>query len=159
MKQSLLLTLLLSLFSISLFSKDLNLDTIVANADGKPLFVFMHKPHCGHCSHMIKFTLKDDEIAEEINRKFVYVNLFTGDEGDVLFQGFKGSRREFAKHIGYDFYPTSLFINEHSQIVNVTPGAREQDYFIDVLHYVATKQYLSMEFETYLDNLDLESDE
>lgn len=159
MQKLLLTTFLLSLFSIFLSAKDLNLDTIVANADGKPLFVFMHKPHCGHCSHMIKFTLQDEEIAKEINRKFVYVNLFTGDEGDVLFKGFKGSRREFAKHIGYDFYPTSLFIDEHSKIVNVTPGAREQDYFIDVLHYVATKQYLSMEFETYLDNLDLESDE
>jgi len=119
----------------------------------------MHKPNCGHCSHMIKFTLQDDEIAKEINSKFIYVDLFTGDEGDVVYKDFRGSRRDFAKHIGYDFYPTSLFIDEHSKIVNVTPGAREQDFFIDVLNYVSTKQYLTMEFETYLDNLDLERDE
>ena len=108
---------------------------------------------------MIKFTLQDDEIAKEIDTKFVYVDLFTGDKGNVIFKGFKGDRRAFAKHIGYDFYPTSLFINEKKELVNVTPGAREQDFFIDVLNYVSTKQYLSMEFETYLDNLDLERDD
>ncbi len=156
MQKLLLSTLLLSLFSILLSAKDLNLDTIVANADGKPLFVFMHKPHCGHCAHMIKFTLHDKEIAKEINTKFVYVDLFTGDEGDIIFKDFKGSRRAFAKSIGYDFYPTSLFIDAKGKIVNITPGAREQDFFINVLNYVSTKQYHSMEFETYLDMLDLE---
>ena len=159
MKSSLFFIFLLSLFSISLFSKDLNLDTIVANADGKPLFIFMHKPHCGHCRHMIKSTLNDDKVVQKIKNNFIYVDLFTGDEGDVVFNGFRGNRRNFAKHIGYDFYPTSLFIDSKKEIVNVTPGAREQEFFIDVLNYVSTKQYLSMEFETYLDNLDLERDD
>ena len=155
-----LLTLLFltSIFSITLLSKDLNIDKIIANADGKPLFLFFHKPHCGHCKHMITFTLGDTEIKKEIDEKFVFVDLYTKEPGIVVFKGFAGSRRAFAKYLGYDFYPTSIFIDSNSEVVNATPGAREQDFFINVLDYVSTKQYIEMEFETYLDILDFNSD-
>ena len=146
------------LFSISLSANDINIDTLVANANGKPLFLFFHKPHCGHCQHMIKFTLGDDEIHKEVAEKFVYVDMFTGDEGVVSFKNFRGTRRDFAKFLGYDFYPTSIFVDSKNNVVNATPGAREQDYFINVLNYVSSKQYQTMEFETYIDTLDFNSD-
>ena len=109
---------------------------------------------------MIEFTLHDPEIAHEIQQKFVYVDLYTGENGVVIFNGFKGSRRDLARALGYDFYPTSVFIETPSkQLINATPGAREQDFFIKVLDYVSTLQYKEMEFETYIDTLDFNSDE
>jgi len=107
---------------------------------------------------MITFTLGDPEIKKEINKKFVFIDIYTKESGTVTFKEFKGSRKAFAKHLGYDFYPTSIFIDAKSEIVNATPGAREQDFFINVLDYVSTKQYIEMEFETYLDMLDFNSD-
>jgi len=107
---------------------------------------------------MIEFTLKDDEIKEEIDAKFIYVDLYTKETGVVTYRDFKGSRREFAQYLGYDFYPTSIFLDPKGNVVNATPGAREQDYFINVLDYVSTQQYRDMEFETYLDTLDFNSD-
>ena len=108
---------------------------------------------------MIRYTLSDADVQKEIRNNFVYVDIYTGDKGDVVFNGFRGSRRAFAQHLGYDFYPTSVFIDENKKMINATPGAREQDYFINVLHYVSSKAYLKMELETYLDNLDLERDD
>ena len=107
---------------------------------------------------MLKFTLADEEIKHEIDTKFVYVDMYIKESGMVTYKDFKGTRRDFAKYLGYDFYPTSIFIDETGAVVNATPGAREQDYFIDVLNYVSTKQYKKMEFETYLDTLDFNSD-
>ena len=107
---------------------------------------------------MITFTLGDPDIKKEIDKKFVFVDIYTKESGIVIFKGFAGSRRAFAKYLGYDFYPTSIFIDAKSEIVNATPGAREQDFFINVLEYVSTKQYIDMEFETYLDLLDFNSD-
>jgi len=107
---------------------------------------------------MIKFTLGDEEIKHEIDTKMVYVDIFIKESGIVTYQSFKGNRRAFAQHLGYDFYPTSIFLDSNGSVVNATPGAREQDFFIQVLDYVTTKQYLEMEFETYLDTLDFNSD-
>jgi len=143
---------------MTLLSKDINIDKIIANADGKPLFLFFHKPHCGHCKHMITFTLGDPEIKKEIDEKFVFVDIFTKESGDVSFKNFRGSRRAFAKHLGYDFYPSSIFLDGQGKIVNATPGAREQDFFINVLNYISSKEYKEMEFETYLDTLDFNRD-
>jgi len=143
---------------MTLLSKDLNIDKIIANADGKPIFLFFHKPHCGHCKHMITFTLGDPEIKKEMDEKFVFVDIFTKESGDVSFKNFTGSRRAFAKYLGYDFYPSSIFLDGQGKIVNATPGAREQDFFINVLNYVSRKEYKEMEFETYLDTLDFNSD-
>ena len=107
---------------------------------------------------MIKFTLGDEEIKYEIDTKFYYVDIYTKESGTVTFNDFKGSRRAFAKYLGYDFYPTSIFIDAHAKVVSAIPGAREQDFFINVLNYVSTKQYLHMEFETYVDTLDFNED-
>lgn len=107
---------------------------------------------------MIEFTLKDAEIHEEVTTKFVYVDLYIKEDGLVTFKDFSGSRRDFARFLGYDFYPTSVFIDSHGKVVNITPGARKQDFFMKVLSYVSQKHYLEMEFETYLDTLDFNSD-
>jgi len=107
---------------------------------------------------MIKFTLGDDEIKHEIDQKFKYVDIYTKESGTITYNNFKGSRRAFAKYLGYDFYPTSIFIDTNAKVVNATPGAREQDYFINVLNYVSTQQYKEMEFETYVDTLDFNED-
>ena len=118
---SFILFYLLFLFSISLQADDLNIETVVKNANNKPIFLFFHKPNCGHCSHMIKFTLADAEIKHEIDTKFVYVDIYTATPGMVSYKNFKGTRKAFAKYLGYDFYPTSLFLDAQGTVVNATP--------------------------------------
>lgn len=107
---------------------------------------------------MIEFTLKDADIALEIERNFVFVDLYTQESGTIIFKEFKGSRKAFAKSLGYDFYPTTVFIDNKKNIINITPGLREQDYYMNVLKYISTKKYEEMEFETYIDTLDFDSD-
>ena len=108
---------------------------------------------------MIKFTLGDEEVHKKIREKFVYVDIYTADEGEVRFNGFKGNRRALAKSLGYDFYPTSLFYDSHKKMIMALPGARKKDFFIKVLNYISSKQYLKIDFENYLDILDLERDD
>ena len=107
---------------------------------------------------MIRFTLADDEIKHKIDTKFVYVDIYIAEPGIVSYKGFQGTRRAFAKFLGYDFYPTSIFLDPQGKMVQATPGAREQDFFINVLNYVSTQAYKESEFETYLDTLDFERD-
>lgn len=152
------LFLLPFLFSITLYADDLNMDALVEKTNGKPFFLFFHKPHCGYCAHMIKFTLGDEKIKHEINTKFVYVDIYIKDPGTVTYKDFKGTRKEFAKYFGYNFYPTSIFLDETGAVIHTTPGARKRDYFINLLNYISTKQYKKMKFKTYRDSLHLSSD-
>lgn len=159
MHKTLLLSFLTTfLFSIYLIAEDIDLDTAVKNADGKPVLLFFHKPNCGYCDHMIEFTLKDTDIASEIKRNFVFVDLYIQESGTIIFKDFKGNRKAFAKSLGYDFYPTSVFIDNKKNIINITPGLREQDEYMKVLLYISTEKYKEMEFETYIDTLDFDSD-
>ena len=146
------------LFHFTLLAKDIDLNTIVENAKGKAVLLFFHKPNCGYCDHMIEFTLKDTDISSEIERNFVFVDLYTLESGTIKFKDFKGSRKEFAKSLGYDFYPTTVFIDNKKNIINITPGLREQDDYMKVLQYISSKKYEAMEFETYIDTLDFDSD-
>lgn len=146
------------LYHLPLSAKDVDLNTIVENAKNKTVLLFFHKPNCGYCDHMIEFTLKDGDIDREIKRNFVFVDLYTQESGTILFKDFKGSRKAFAKSLGYDFYPTTVFIDNKKNIINITPGLREQDDYMKVLLYISSKKYEEMEFETYIDTLDFDSD-
>lgn len=161
LQKSLLQLFIIALFiSLPLLSKDLDLNPIVNNAakTDRPVLLFFHKPNCGYCDHMIEFTLQDPEIVKIIDRKFVFVDVYIKEDGKIKFNDFVGTRRDFAKHIGYDFYPTTVFIDSNRKIVHIAPGMLDQDDFIHVLNYVATKQYRDMEFQTYLDTLDFDQD-
>ncbi len=159
-KSSLLIYITLFFITFPLFAKDLNLDAIVNEAAKKdaPVLLFFHKPHCGYCDHMIEFTLKDSAIKKRIEKDFIFIDLYTKEDGNISYDGFVGSRREFAKHIGYDFYPTSVFIDSSKKIVHIAPGMLDQVDFLQVLNYITTKRYREMEFQTYLDTLDFDSD-
>lgn len=146
------------LFNFPLYANDIDLNAIVANAKDKAVLLFFHKPHCGYCDHMIEFTLKDPDIDREITKNFVFVDLYTQESGTIVFRDFSGSRKAFAKSLGYDFYPTTVFIDNKKNIINITPGMREQDDYMNVLKYISTKKYKEMDFDTYINTLDFDSD-
>ncbi len=140
-----------------LYANDLNIDTIVANTNDKPLLLFFHKPHCGYCKRMIALTLNNKDVKQEIEHNFVYVDIYIQDEGDVIFNGFRGSRRAFAQHLGYDFYPTSLFLDANGKFIKALPGAQKADLFMHVLTYISTKSYQKTGFNTYRSTLNTNS--
>ncbi|MDA3946176.1 MAG: thioredoxin fold domain-containing protein [Helicobacteraceae bacterium] len=161
MQTSFLLSLITSfLISLPLYSKDLDLNSILNQAAKKEkvALLFFHKPNCGYCDHMIEFTLNDSEISKKINDDFVFIDIYIEESGQIRFNEFIGSRQDFAKHIGYDFYPTTAFIDSTMKIVHIAPGMIEQDDYLKVLNYISTKQYREVEFQTYLDTLDFDTD-
>ena len=107
---------------------------------------------------MIKFTLKDPKVVKLIGSKFIFVDIYTKESGDLHFKEFHGSRRAFAKSLGYDFYPTTMFIDNSKKVVHISPGYQEQDDYLKMLQYIADRKYRTMEFQSYLDELEFNSD-
>ncbi|WP_294962211.1 thioredoxin fold domain-containing protein [Sulfurimonas sp.] len=157
-----MLKLLIKTFLISiiiqatLFSREIYIDKIVKKevSLGKHLFVWLHQTDCGYCESMKEFTLDDEDIKVLIKKKFVFVHININEKDKVMYKDFVGNGRAFAKHIGYNFYPTSLFFDSNNKLIYAVPGYKDEKIFFSILKYIDSKSYKTMEFESYVNEAD-----
>ncbi|MDP2078833.1 MAG: thioredoxin fold domain-containing protein, partial [Sulfuricurvum sp.] len=143
-------------FNISLFARNIDIDAIVKNSvkKDKHLFIFLHRTDCGYCESMLMFTLDDDPVKELINKDFVYLHINISEDDVVKYKNFKGSGRDFAKHVGYNLYPSSLFLNAKNEIIHAVPGYQDKDQFLVVLQYVNRFAYKTMGYQSFKKKMD-----
>lgn len=143
--------LILLFFNITLLARDINIDAIVKKSmqSHKYVFIFLHRTGCGYCENMLMFTLDDDKVKNLMKKKFTYVNINISENDSVTYKHFKGSGHEFAKHVGYNFYPSSLFLDNKDEIIYAIPGYIEEDKFFNILNYIDSGAYKTMEYQTF----------
>ncbi len=150
--------LIILTLQFTLQAREINLNTIIdtATKTDKHLFVWLHKTDCGYCESMKEFTLQNDTIKAFIDKNFIYVHINVYEKDSVIYKSFQGNGREFAKKIGYDFYPTSLFFNEKKDLILPEVGyidneikSNEQRFFT-ILNYISSKSYKKMDYEDYV---------
>lgn len=165
-----MLKIMIRVFFIFLFlqiavqAKDININHLIQSAKNsdKHLLLWLHMTDCEFCSKMKKSTLSNANIKSFIDKNFVYkhINIFGNDK--VIYDGFKGSGREFAQKIGYDFYPLALFFDGDSKMVFSEAGYIDnkdmpnEKRFIALLKYIDSKAYKKEDFDDYL--FDFEDD-
>ncbi len=139
------------LFTLTLQARDIDLNALNAQAvkQNKHLFVFLHRTDCGYCDSMLQFTFDDDRVTPLLETSFLFVHINIFDEDSVAYKSFKGSGREFARFIGYDVYPSSLFFSADNTLVLGIPGYRDEKKFLKILTYIHNHIYTQMEFEQY----------
>ena len=142
----------------SLYAREINLNNLIdrAKESDKHLLVWLHKTDCGYCESMKEFTLQNDTIKLFTDKNFLYVHINVYDKDKVTYKKFVGSGREFAKNIGYDFYPSSLFFDDNRDIVFTEVGyidnsrTPNEKRFFSILNYIESKSYKKMDFEDYI---------
>jgi len=150
--------------TFSLQAREINIDKLIdtATSSNKHLFIFLHKTDCGYCVRMIDFTLNDDVIKELIEKYFVYEHINIRDTDVVTYKDFKGNGREFAKHVGYDFYPSFLFFDENKEIIfgetgyidsNIVPNEKR---FHRILNYIESQSYKEKDYDHYIFDIEEE---
>jgi len=145
-----ILFILVTVFSIS-SADNINIDMIIAKAEKshKHVLVFLHRPGCSYCNTMIEFTLPDEKIVQKIKKNFVFVDIDIGDSGEIIFDNFKGNRQEFAKELGYNFYPSNVFIDKNKDIVYGVAGYKDEDEFLNILRFVESHSYEDIDIEDF----------
>lgn len=93
-----------------------------------------------------------------IEKYFVFVDINISDNDSVTYQSFKGNGHDFAKHVGYNFYPSSLFIDEKNEIVFAAPGRQDENDFYIMLNYVKSKSYKTMDLQSFENAKDFEKE-
>lgn len=159
-KNFIILSLLAVILQMPIFAADVNLNKILdtANKSNKHLFVWFHKDGCGYCERMRKFTLDDEKVKHFIDKKFYFVHLNVSKNDRVSYKNFSGNTREFAKHMGFDFYPTSLFFSKDT-LVHKVFGYRDEVEFYKILKYIQTKSYKQVDYNTFENNFDFNEKE
>ena len=150
------LFLFIILFNSSLFARNIDIDAIVKNSvkNDEHLFIFLHRTDCGYCESMLMFTLDDDPVKELINKDFIYLNINISEDDIVKYKNYKGSGRDFAKYVGYNIYPSSLFLDSSKEIVYAIPGYQDKDQFLLILKYVNSGAYKTMGYQSFKKKMD-----
>lgn len=143
------------------FSSDINIDKKLqeAQALNKQVMYFFHIPRCPYCDRMLKKNFKDENILALINQNFVLIDIYTADKIEISFKDFKGTPKEFAKHIGASAYPATLFMDQSGEVVHKAIGYRNIEEFTNELKYAATKSYKTKDLETFIMDLELAEDD
>ncbi len=144
------LLILVAAFTIS-SADNINLDTIIGKAkkSHKYVLIFLHRPNCSYCETMIEFTLPDKKIVQKIKKSFIFIDIDIGDSGKVIFDDFKGTKQEFAKYLGYNFYPSTVFIDRTKDEVYGVAGYKDEDEFLNILRYIESHSYKDMDIEDF----------
>jgi thioredoxin-related protein len=149
---------------MTLSAKEINIDLLAkqASKEHKHLFVWLHKTGCGYCENMREFTLQNDVVKAYISKHFIYQHINVSKGDDVIYKGFTTSAKEFAKKLGYDFYPSSLFFDKDANLIFADVGFMDgatlshEEKFYKILHFINSNIYKKMDFDEYKFDFDKE---
>ena len=130
-----------------------------AKKEKKDIMFFFHIPNCPYCKGMIDENFKDKAIVKLIQEYFILVDIYTEDTKKVIFKNFKGSTREFAKHIGAYAYPATLFMGQNGLVSHTAIGYRNIQEYIFEIKYIATNSYKEMKLDEFILKMELEDDD
>ena len=121
--------LLFFIIVISAHGTDIDVDKLLqwAKKQNKHIMFFHHIPECPYCKTMLTENFQDATILKEIDKNFLYVDVYTANKGDIRFKDFKGSYKEFSAFIGAFVYPSTIFMNDKGEVVHKAIGYRNID--------------------------------
>jgi thioredoxin-related protein len=157
LKQIILFLLFISFANAQ--SIDVNKLLKEAKESKKDLIVFNHIPGCPYCKSMLEENFKDENIKKELDKHFIYVDVYTKDKDLISFKDFKGTHREFSKHLGAFAYPATIFIDYNGKVIHKAIGYRNIGEYINELKYISSDSFEKVDLETFILNQELLEDE
>lgn len=151
----------LILFQSLLFSQTINIDNIVktAHKSNKSVILYLHRIGCSYCNSMQEFTLDDDEVKEYINKKYKLVKVNVSLKDTITYKGKVSGGICLAKRIRYNFYPSTLFLDENANIKYATVGYKNESKFLVILKYVKGNFYKKMTLNEYIKKIGFQKDQ
>jgi thioredoxin-related protein len=98
---------------------------------------------------MEEFTFDDDDVKNFIHQHFLFRSINISQDKDVIFHNKHLSGLTYAKEVGYNFYPTVLFLDKDGDVFEVSVGYKEEKEFLLLLKYIHSPEYDTLSFEEY----------
>ncbi|HCY85277.1 MAG TPA: thioredoxin family protein [Desulfobacteraceae bacterium] len=109
-----------------------------AKKSDRPVFLYFHAPWCTYCTKLKQTTFKDTRISDYLNKNFVSIQVNTDNHKDLATKWrVKG-------------LPTMWFLESDGEKVNSLPGYVSADQLLQILKYIHTRSYTTMEFQEFV---------
>ena len=107
---------------------------------------------------MQEFTLEDDDVNEYLQENYEVIHINVSLKDDVTYKGTQSGGICLAKKIGYDFYPSVLFLDKNSDIEYASVGYKDELEFLVILNYHRKGFHKKMSLNEYKKSIDFTKD-
>lgn len=129
----------------------------IAEKTGKKIIVDVYTNWCGWCKIMDQKTFNHPDVIRIINEKYVAVKLNAETRDSLVYRGIKFgfNPEKRANQLAYLLlngkmsYPTTVILNEKSEILSPIAGFIEPSTMIKVLKYFGDDYHLKMKWEDF----------
>lgn len=167
--RKLLFPVLLGLFVLSALSSTYKVDKVqwytweqamtLSKKDQKKILVFIHTDRCNWCMKMENQTFNDSYISAYLNENYLPVKFYAQQKDPIVFkdkeykyvkQG-KSGYHELAAALtgGRLVYPTSVFLDKESRVLQSIQGYHESDIFEKILTFYGEDHYMKTPWKKY----------
>lgn len=108
-------------------------------AENKKVFLVFNADWCRYCLKMEKETFQNPTVIAYVNRNFVPVSVNSDKQQDI------------AEKYNVRGLPSTWFIAENGERIGNRPGYITADEMLNILKYIGTDSYRSMNFETFVE--------
>lgn len=126
----------------------------------KKVIVDLYTDWCGWCKKMDKATFQNPEIAKYMNKHYIAIKFNAEQKEDESYKGvlhkfMKSGRRGYhtlAAELtgGRLSYPTVVFLDENSDLIQALPGFLDAKTFDPVIKYFALDYHHSMRWADFV---------
>ncbi|MFW6333943.1 MAG: thioredoxin family protein [Desulfosalsimonas sp.] len=102
-------------------------------------FLHFYTDWCGYCRKMEDETFSDSEVISTVNSEFIPIKIDAEDQPGI------------AKEFDARQFPSNFFVDRENDPIGSQPGFIPPDMMVNLLDYVATDDYKTMEFEEFMD--------
>jgi thioredoxin-related protein len=120
--------------------KDYTPGMALAGKENKNIFLYFHAPWCTYCTKLKQTTFKDKKVLAYLNENFISIQVNT----DI--------HKELADKWQVKGLPTMWFVEPDGSRINRMPGYVDAPQLLQILKYVHTQSYTTMEFSEFVKN-------
>lgn len=129
----------------------------IAEKTGKKIIVDVYTNWCGWCKIMDQKTFSDPEVIKQIDRNYLAVKLNAESQDSLVYKGVKFgfNPEKRANQLAYLLlngkmsYPTTVILNEKSEILTPIAGFIEPQVMVKVLRYYGENHHLKVKWEEF----------
>ena len=118
--------------------KDYTPGLATAREKEKNVFLYFHAPWCTYCTKLKLTTFQDEKVQDYLRENFVSIQVDTDQN------------RTLAGEWGVTGLPTLWFLDPQGNKITRIPGYVPADQFLQILRYIHTKSYTTMEFHEFV---------
>jgi thioredoxin-related protein len=130
--------------------KSFNEKLDAAKSSNKKVLVSVYTDWCGWCKKMDRETYKNEDVVSEIEKNFVFIKLNAESSDELIYQGEKYTKAQFAAAFGITGYPATIFLNSNGEPITIVPGYIDAQMFTNILKFISGEVYLKKTFEKFL---------